>query len=639
MSTNLKKLTGGVIDESSFLKSVQLLKNDKSRSRLFGNDVRSLRDDEIRMLKEQGNVSDNWAAVLVAGDFTPAAIFSSSFYGECRLGRFDGTASGTPGSLGLPQGICRSTVINCEIGSGCALHDAGAVSNCVVMDGAVLANNGSISASGSCSFGNGIEIAVGNETGGREVASFAELTIPVAEAVAKNRADKKLLDEYREFIAQYVERSTAPSGYIGKNAVVRNTGTVEDSFIGDFVSVIGATLVRNSTVLAAPDEKTVIGHGAFVADSCIQWGSEVTSMAIVDKSVLCEHSHVERHGKVTMSILGPNTGVAEGEVTSCLLGPFVGFHHQSMLIAGIWPEGKGNVAYGANIGSNHTSKSPDQEIWCGEGVFFGLGTNIKFPSDFTGAPYSIIATGVDTLPQRIGFPFSLINKPASQAPGVPPSFNEIFPGWVLANNIYSVRRNEGKYRKRNKARRSAFSFEVFRPEIIDMMIGARNALKNAGRVKEIYGEGEIPGLGKNFLTEQSRKNGIDAYDLYIEYYALMKMLDRVTAVGAKPGSPGFEGICEKPSDDREWEHARRVIAAGGYGARGVKKNLERLVAILDIVADDTFRSKQRDDERGVRIIPDYSDVNTLAGADSFIKETLRETAALKSRIESIIGGA
>jgi hypothetical protein len=81
-----------------------------------------------------------------------------------------------------------------------------------------------------------------------------------------------------------------------------------------------------------------------------------------------------------------------------------------MLIAALWPEGKGNIAAGANVGSNHTSRAPDQEFWPGEGLYVGLGVNIKYPADFTQAPYTIIATGVSTLPQKVAFPFSLINK-------------------------------------------------------------------------------------------------------------------------------------------------------------------------------------------------------------------------------------
>ena len=62
-------------------------------------------------------------------------------------------------------------------------------------------------------------------------------------------------------------------------------------------------------------------------------------------------------------------------------------------------EGKGNIGYGANIGSNHTGRLPDKECYPGEGVFFGLGCNIKYPCNFQHAPYSLIASGITLLPQ------------------------------------------------------------------------------------------------------------------------------------------------------------------------------------------------------------------------------------------------
>src|SRR5260370_28452326 len=162
----------------------------------------------------------------------------------------------------------------------------------------------------------------------------------------------------------------------------------------------------------------------------IRAGCRGEPVAIGEGSVLPEHAHDERHAKVVGSLIGTNSGVAEAEVTACLLGPFVGFHHQALLIAALWPEGKGNVSYDANVGSNHTSKAPDQEFWPGEGAFLGLGVNIKYPSDFSGAPYTVIACGVNTLPQKVTFPFSLIQPPSIRCPTVTPADNEILPGWA-----------------------------------------------------------------------------------------------------------------------------------------------------------------------------------------------------------------
>src|SRR3990172_1510462 len=157
MSKEIKKLTGNILEESAFLKSIELLKNNRFKSRLFRDNVRKLRDEEIEQLKGQGNISDDWSAILVIDDFTAAGIFYSSFQGTCRLGKFDGARAGIDGSFGLPAGIYRSTIINSEIGNGCVIHDTGIVSNCVVHEGAILVKNGTISASDACSYGNGVE--------------------------------------------------------------------------------------------------------------------------------------------------------------------------------------------------------------------------------------------------------------------------------------------------------------------------------------------------------------------------------------------------------------------------------------------------------------------------------------------------
>lgn len=48
-----------------------------------------------------------------------------------------------------------------------------------------------------------------------------------------------------------------------------------------------------------------------------------------------------------------------------------------------------------------TTNQADQEIWPGEGVFFGLSTVIKFPANYSESPFSVIGSGVTCLPQRV----------------------------------------------------------------------------------------------------------------------------------------------------------------------------------------------------------------------------------------------
>jgi hypothetical protein len=291
------------------------------------------------------------------------------------------------------------------------------------------------------------------------------------------------------------------------------------------------------------------------------------------------------------------------------------------------------VAYGANIGSNHTSRLPDQEIRPGEGTFFGLGTNIKFPSDFSQAPHSIVATGATTLPQKVTFPFSLINTPAARIENMPPAFNEIIPGWVLANNLFMVKRNENKYTKRNKSRRLKFDPETLRPDMVDMMVRSRAALKKA-RGKEVYTGKDIPGLGKNYLLEASRKSAIETYTFYIRYYALsglLRELRRIAARGRKVG-PRF---LKTKSSNKRWEHERRILRKELPGD-DLGQYLLLLAEMEKEIARSILETKRKDDIRGMRIIEDYADVHPPAEEDSFVKEVMRASEGKRREIRKLL---
>lgn len=635
MKKAITPLIDALYTKSVFLRSIALVRDCKGPSRLFGSAVRMLTEPEIARLKSQGNNASDWKSISVARGFIPDRVVGNAFIGGCVIGVFDGTECEALPGLSLQCGIYRSTIINSEIGNRCCVYNTGMISNYVVFDGTALINTKTVSASGRCRFGNGRPISVGNETGGREILSCAEITIPVAAAVAMNRSDPAFLNSYTETIRRYTESCALSYGFIGPGCVVRDTTTITDAYIGEGALVNGALLVENSTVLSSKDEQTEISHGAFMRNSCAQWGCKVSSMAIVDESILVEHSHVERHAKVTHSIIGPNTSVAEGEVTSCLVGPFVGLHHQSLLIAALWPDGKGNVAYGANVGSNHTSKAPDQELWAGEGVFFGLGANVKFPSDFTDAPYTIIATGVDTLPQRMAFPFSLINKPSRQWSDISLACNELFPAWVLAENMYALLRNEGKFKNRDKARRTVVSFDVLRKDTVEKIATALNVL-SAAPTKDLYTEKDIPGLGKNVMTAESRIKAMKTYEFYCRLYALGGLKKRIAEliVSGSPVKP--KPLFGASSKDQEWHYQRQLLREFGYDRQPPKETLAAYIGMQEQMVASVVRSKEKDDIRGKAIIPDYAFVNTLAEDDLFITDLKKKTSAMKKEVVGMI---
>jgi carbonic anhydrase/acetyltransferase-like protein (isoleucine patch superfamily) len=267
---------------------------------------------------------------------------------------------------------------------------------------------------------------------------------------------------------------------IGRGARVCNVSSLENSHLGDFAS---------------------IENGALVKDAILENNSVVTDNAIVKSSFIGSFSHI-----------------GEAEISNSLVGPLTQIHHHCLLISALWAEGRGNVGYGANVGSNHTGRMPDQEIAPGLGQFFGLGCSVKFPANFIEAPFTMIATGAVCEPQRLKFPFSLIKN------GETPGLNEIVPGWVYSKNAYGVFRSIYKWDKRSGVKGN---LELLYSKTLSYSVEyACNILKDFLLGKDtlppIANEEDLPGLGSNYLKTENVERIIDAYQLYMEDYNFYK---------------------------------------------------------------------------------------------------------------------
>jgi predicted RNA-binding protein YlxR (DUF448 family) len=54
------------------------------------------------------------------------------------------------------------------------------------------------------------------------------------------------------------------------------------------------------------------------------------------------------------------------------------------------------------------------------------------------------------------------------------------------------------------------------------------------------------------------------------------------------------------------------------------------------IARDVETSKEKDDKRGVRVIPDYAEAHEAAKDNSFVKQTWVETETVKKEIQELI---
>jgi len=550
---------------------------------------RCLSAEEVARLRSQGNLIRPGCELLAGPGFDPDQVHASRFSGRVVL-------SGE---------VYRSSLEDVELDEGVFIDQCPLVRRAVV-GARTLIRHSTIDCTAETTFGLGAVVKAGLETPGRELRIWDAMTL---DSAARYLTDPQL----REDVDALVLAVTADRSILGADVEVINAPWVDRVFFGPGTRVLGAARVDSVTTVSSTEEPVVLGAGVQIRDSIIQWGAEVESAAQVSQAILLEYSGAERQALITESLIGPNTEVGAGEVTASFLGPFVGFHHQSLLIAAWWPEGRGNIGYGANIGSNHTSRSPDQELWAGEGTFFGLATAVKFPSNFQDAPYSILASGVVTLPQKLSLPFSLIlDEPLDSVETR--GLNRVIPGWVLRENVYLLLRNEAKYLQRNRARRHTFDLRIFRPEIVEKLWKARVILANT-EGKPVYTRADLPAVGKNYMLEEDRKDALNVYREFLKYAGLKLFSDRE-----------LDGI---PCDP-EW--LRGLFRRLNLDYFSTRQNLQLYWEEERSLLASSLRAKERDDQRGALIIPDYEAFHKAAEEDGFLQTKREQLDLLEVKI-------
>ena len=483
--------------------------------------LRNLTAEEVTTLEKNGNRCEDWNRVLVEPNFDPARVQRSVFMGDVRLPAFYGTLL-LPGDVSFPTGIYDSLVHNCIV-ENALVYKVSMLSNVLVRSSAVVHNVGTLVSSGKINFMIGSTMSVGNEMGGRELFVFPDITMDLVEAQLFHKAESDVQQSFEEQLKNFREEISLPFGVVGKGAVVSNTNIVRNSWIGAHARVEGAAKIRNTIILSSLEESTHIYDSVIIENSDLQMGVKVHTGAEVQRSVLMSRSKVGCKAIVKSSIVAPCCHIEEGEVNSSYMGPLTQMHHHSLLIAALWPEGCGNLGYGANVGSNHTGRMPDQEIMPGQGMFFGLGVNVKFPANYRESPFTLIASGVTTMPQRVKFPFSLIRSGDPQLMGVPARLNEILPAWNYARNAYALDRNIYQYAQRGKGAVPNSYFSLYGAETVHYAFDAYCRLQ-VNQVQDVYTKEHIDGLGENFLRERVRQKALKTYGEYLERYVLDQMI-------------------------------------------------------------------------------------------------------------------
>lgn len=308
------------------------LEHDNSRTK-----YRSLTAEEIELLTSRQCVCENWSEVQVAENFSAESIWQTHFCGRVRLGTFDKRVT-FPGGLSKPAGIYNATIHNCTIGDNVYISNVrNYIANYIIEDDVVIENIDLLAVEDESSFGNGAEVAVVNEAGGREIPIYDRLTAQLAYVIAFYRHRPAIIDKLREMIDDYTRSVTGNIGLVQKGARLIDCRIIKNVKIGPSTLIEGVNKLEDGSVNSSPADPVYIGPGVFAEHFIISSGSTVSDGAIIHKCFVGQGTELSKQYSAENSVFFANCGGFHGEACAIFAGPYTVTHHKStLLIAGLF---------------------------------------------------------------------------------------------------------------------------------------------------------------------------------------------------------------------------------------------------------------------------------------------------------------
>lgn len=444
-------------------------------------DYRALTDGEIEQLKKNLNYSPDWSDVLVSDPFDPALIRNTEFYGLVRIGALSEMVVSFH-DFAVPVGIVNSRIISCDIGNHCAILDCTYLSHYIIDERVILYRIGEMQATNHAKFGNGIlkdgekeevriTIDIMNEASGRAVRPFDGMLASDAYLWGTYREDEPLMRAFERLTDAVMDSRRGYYGYVGKQTIIKSCDTIKDVWIGAGAYIKGANKLKNLTLRSTLAEPVQIGEGVELVNGIIGSGSRVFYGVKAIRFIVGDNSNLKYGARLIHSILGDNSTVSCCEMLNNLIfGAHEQHHNNSFLIASLIM-GQSNMAAGANIGSNHNSRTNDGELIAGRGFWPALSSSLKYDCKF--ASYVLLDKSNFPHQMYIPLPFSLVTSDEHKG------HRSIMPAYWWMYNLYALERNSYKLemRDRRKVKRQITEVDYLAPDTANEIVTALTLLK------------------------------------------------------------------------------------------------------------------------------------------------------------------
>jgi hypothetical protein len=468
---------------------------------------RNLTNTEIEQLKQQMCTCDEWSNIFVAPDFNTETIFNVHFNGVIQIASQTATIK-LYGGIKRKAGIYNSTLHNCSIGENCFINYVkNHISNYNIGNNVIINNVQLIANDGESHFGNAQKVAVLDESGGREILIYDQLSAPLAYIMTLYRHRPELIQKLESLINEYANQKAFKRGHIGNNSTITNTGAIKNVWIGDEVYIEGARLIENGSINSNHEAPVKIGNDVIMKDFIIQSGSSVVEGVIVSKCYIGQGCELGKGYSAENSVFFANCQGFHGEACSIFAGPYTVTHHKStLLIAGMYSFL--NAGSGSNQ-SNHMYKlGPIHQGIVERGSKTTSDSYLLWPAKI--GPFTLVMGRHYKNSDTSNLPFSYLIE-ANDKSWLAPAVNLRSVGTI---------RDAMKWPKRDKRADSnkidSINFNLLSPFTIQKMVKAIEILDT---LKKVSGEASNEYIYQNTsITDNSLRRGMKLYNMGIDKF-------------------------------------------------------------------------------------------------------------------------
>ncbi len=479
-------------------------------------EYRHLSQAEITQLEMQGCTAEDWATIQVHPQINVKYIRQVRFSGECRIGHFE-KAFTMPGGIHKHSGLFHVSLHNVVVGDNCCIENIkNYIANYDIEANCFIENVDIILVDGVTRFGNGVEVSVLNETGGREVTIHDQLTAQEAYMQAMYRHRPALIEKLKKFADEIGDFRQSDRGHIGHNSVIVDTGYIKNLYIGPCCEIEGAGKLKNGSIMSREDSPVHIGYGVIAEDFIVQDGSHIEDCTTISRVYVGQACTLGHGYSASDSLFFCNCQEENGEACAIFAGPFTVTHHKStLLIAGMFSFM--NAGSGSNQ-SNHMYKlGPIHQGALERGAKTASDSYILWPARI--GAFSLVMGRHSTNPNTSALPFSYLIEKQGET-------------WLApAVNLRSVGtiRDAQKWPKRDnrpaEGRLDLVNFNLLSPYTIDKMVQGLAILEQLRSLSGATSDTYTYQSAK--ITHSALERGIMLYRMAIEKFLGNSLISRL----------------------------------------------------------------------------------------------------------------